>query len=275
MKFSRHYLVFLKNQKGVSLVQVMIAAGIMGVLMVAFMRFQEQQFKASQTTLRTGEIANIKNTLIKLLGTQKVCTNLFETNDVSLLNNNVDQPSNKIVINQVGGENFNINTDTKYSGLKVVSMWVQCGSHKGRDSDGVSNSLKPLRNCLEDGIWNLSLHAVIDMEGEAGVQLTGEADGVMTCQDSQSENAKRRATTGPRCRKISIPLAVVTGVCDYLINPNICDGTHNVDEGSHSYIINNPKKLYYNSEDGEDIYGGQPTTQRPSDYEVKDCYFGN
>lgn len=96
------------NEKGMSLVSVMIAAGLMGIIAVFMMKMQENQLKTQNDMMARSEIANFMSTLTNTMAKPGYCEQSLKGEKVSpeseVSLNTVFTPNKKVLF-QVG-ENY-------------------------------------------------------------------------------------------------------------------------------------------------------------------------
>lgn len=121
---------FKKNQKGFSLVEVMIAAGIMGVMAVFFYKYFADQMKQQKTVMLKMEEGNLLNEIRLLLMNQSNCAETFKDQVLNLNKDGYDpfeEPVidlKKVYIKPIEGEEPEKEVVPKY--LK----WIQKDQEK-------------------------------------------------------------------------------------------------------------------------------------------------
>jgi|GEM_PF-3229418 len=130
--------MFLRNESGMSLVQVVIASGLMGLLAVFMMRMQENQLKGQNTVATKAEVTEFVQKLNSYLSTPGYCeknlgrssltpdaefslNKILTPNDVVLFEVGEKYGNRHFVLESIKKEKFFYDTDEKNSGiLKLV-----------------------------------------------------------------------------------------------------------------------------------------------------------
>jgi len=145
-------MLIVKNDKGISLIQVMMALALLGVVQVAFMRMSKNQNKSVKTTEVKFESIDAVNSIKQILADKDACYNTFGITPNTPENIGIYDPNliNPGVVTQVKSATditlyeSNINTDLApqigSSKLKIISFRVNSAGLAaiGLDSKGVT-----------------------------------------------------------------------------------------------------------------------------------------
>lgn len=216
----------LRNESGMSLVQVLIAAGLMGLLAVFMMRMQENQIKGQNTVATKAEVTEFVQKLNSYLSTPGYCeknlgskdlspdsefslNKILTPNDVVLYEVGKKYGNRHFILESIQKEKFFYDTDEKNSGILKLVVELK----KTKKSYGNSTIKKVIELIVqldsEGHVSGCGAASTVGVGGQTGIDIetvskvvTGKDNGETKVESVQIDKVKKVIEGNPALQEL-------------------------------------------------------------------------